>query len=262
MTTAPVRTVAGPALSTAERRPAWSWILAALSAVGFLSGAWAGLFLSPPDVNQGELIRIMYAHVSVAWVSFLAVGVAGVFALAYLWRDRPWIDVVAIAAAESGLLYGALTIVGGMTYSKPTLNTYWTWDAKLTLTALMVALLAGVFLVRGAVLEPRRRARISAVILIVVLASLPLNYLAAEWFRTLHPAKSIDLTGGGVTMDAAMLRVLLWNVAAAATIFAFLFSERIRIGLMELRRAEARDAREADATGEGAESRPEVIRVD
>jgi hypothetical protein len=36
-----------------------------------------------------------------------------------------------------------------MTYSRPTLNTFWTWDAKLTLTALMVALLVGYFIVRA-----------------------------------------------------------------------------------------------------------------
>ncbi len=99
---------------------------------------------------------------------------------------------------------------------------------------LMVALLAGVFIVRGLIDEPQRRGRVSAVILIVVLASLPLNYLAAEWFRTLHPAKAIDLTGGGVTIDGTMLRILLYNVAAAALVFAWFLIERVRIGMREV----------------------------
>ena len=216
-----------------SRRPTWLNALAGVAVLSALVGAWAGLRLSPPDVNQGELIRVMYAHVSVAWVSFLAVAVAAFAGIAFLWRGGRRYDALSVAAAETALLFGALTILGGMTYSKPTLNTFWTWDAKLTLTALMVTLLAGVFIVRGLIDEPQRRGRVSAVILIVVLASLPLNYLAAEWFRTLHPAKSIDLTGGGVTMDATMLNVLLVNVVAAALTFAWLLAERMRISLAE-----------------------------
>ena len=227
------------------RRPLWMTVFGGATLVALAIGAWMGLVVSPPDANQGELIRVMYAHVSVAWVGFLAVIVSGLAAMAYLWRSDRTADVIAAAAAESALLFGGLTILGGMTYSKPTLNTFWTWDAKLTLTALMVALLVGYFIVRGLIDDPVRRGRVSAVIMIVVLASLPLNYLAAEWFRTLHPAKSVDLTGGGVTMDGTMLTVLLVNVAAAAMAFSWLLFERVRIGRIEARTDAAREARDA-----------------
>lgn len=136
----------------------------------------------------------MYAHVPVAWIGFAAVAVSAFWGMLYLWRGRAVDDVRAQGTAEAALLYSVLTVVGGMTYSKPTLNTYWTWDAKLTLTALMVALVVGYFIVRALIEDPQRRARVSAVIMLVVLVSLPFNYLAAEWFRTLHPAKSINLT--------------------------------------------------------------------
>lgn len=234
----------------AARRPAWLNVLGALALVGFGAGAYLGLVVSPPDVNQGELIRVMYAHVAVAWVGFLAVIVAAVAGMVYLWRGRAAADVVAVSAAECGLLFGGLTILGGMTYSRPTLNTFWTWDAKLTLTALMVALLVGYLIVRGVIEDPQRRGRISAVILIVVLASLPLNYLAAEWFRTLHPAKSIDLTGGGVTMDPTMLRVLLFNVLAAALAFLYLLFERIRVGRLEVARHGGHDLEDEAGSSE------------
>lgn len=239
--------------AVASPRPTWLNVFGLVALAAFLVGLWMALAVSPPDVAQGELIRVMYAHVSVAWVSFLAVIVSAVAAIVYLWRSRPLADVIAVAAAESALVFGALTILGGMTYSRPTLNTFWTWDAKLTLTALMVALLAGYFIVRGLVADPVRRGRVSAVIMIVVLASLPLNYLAAEWFRTLHPAKSLDVTGGGVTMDPLMLRVLLVNVGAAALVFLYLLFERVRIGRAEVAR---------EGHGEGPDAAPaEVVRV-
>ena len=232
-----------------SRRPAWLTVLAAVAVAMLAVGALLGLIFSPADVNQGDLIRIMYAHVSVAWVSFVAIAVASFAGMAYLWRGRRSLDVLSAAASEVALMFGALTILGGMTYSKPTLNTFWTWDAKLTLTALMVALLAGVFIVRGLIDEPVRRGRVSAVILIIVLASLPLNYLAAEWFRTLHPAKSIDLTGGGVTMDGRMLAVLLVNVVAAGLMFTWLLLERFRVGLREAELEDRRTSGEPAAEG-------------
>ncbi len=194
----------------------------------------------------------MYAHVSVAWVCFLAVIASAVFGMLFLWRGRKIHDVLAVASAESALFFAGLTIIGGMTYSKPTLNTYWTWDAKLTLTALLFALLVGYFIVRGLLEDPQRRGRVSAVIGIIVLASLPFNYLAAEWFRTLHPAKSINLDGSGVQMDPTMLQVLLFNVGVAAFAFLYFLFERVRIGRIEIAREEALEA----PSGSG-----EVVRV-
>lgn len=81
--------------------------------------------------------------------------------------------------------------------------------------------------------DPDRRGRVSAVVSIIAAASLPFNYFAANWFRTLHPAKSIRLDGGGVTMDGSMLQALLVNVAAAALIYLFFMVERARVGRLE-----------------------------
>ncbi len=216
------------------RRPRWLTVfgLVTLAVVGV--GLYAALIVSPPDVNQGDLIRVMYAHVPVAWIGFAAVAASAFWGMLYLWRGRAPDDVRAQATAEAALLFSVLTVIGGMTYSKPTLNTYWTWDAKLTLTALMVALVVGYFIVRALIEDPQRRARVSAVIMLVVLVSLPFNYLAAEWFRTLHPAKSINLDGSGVTMAPVMVRVLLINVLGGAMVFFYFISERIRIGRLAL----------------------------
>ena len=76
-----------------------------------------------------------------------------------------------------------------------------------------------------------------------MLASLPFNYLAAEWFRTLHPAKSLNLDGSGVTMDGSMVQVLLVNVGAAARLYLYFMLERVRLGRLEAGVSEAQDAR-------------------
>ena len=243
---------------TAPRQPTWLRLLGLTAVALFGVGFFLAIFASPADVNQGELIRIMYAHVSVAWISFLAVALTALFGSIFLWRGGRVYDVWAVANAELALVFAALTLLGGMTYSRPTLNTWWTWDAKLTLTALMFALLVGYFIVRGLIDDPERRGRVSAVVSIIVLASLPFNYLAAEWFRTLHPAKSLNLDGSGVTMDGSMVRVLLTNVAAAAILYLYFMFERVRIGRLEAGVSDAHDARSA---GAAQDSGQEVIHV-
>ncbi|ADI13555.1 cytochrome c biogenesis protein CcsA [Truepera radiovictrix] len=228
-----------PVASTPRRaprvppRPKWLNLLGLAALALFGVGLYLALVTSPADINQGDLIRVMYAHVSVAWICFLAVFLTALFGSLFLWSGRRSFDVWALANAELALVFAALTLVGGMTYSRPTLNTWWTWDAKLTLTALLFALLVGYFIVRGMLEDPDRRGRVSAVVSIIAAASLPFNYFAANWFRTLHPAKSIRLDGGGVTMDGSMLQALLVNVAAAALIYLFFMVERARVGRLE-----------------------------
>ena len=63
----------GVALNMIMRPTPWLNILGALTFIAFGIGIYLALVTSPPDENQGDLIRIMYAHVSVAWVCFLAV---------------------------------------------------------------------------------------------------------------------------------------------------------------------------------------------
>ncbi len=237
-------------------RPMWMKAWAAVIVALFAVGAYLGLVWSPPDVNQGNLIRIMYAHVSIAWIGFVAVGFTALFAALFLWRSKRMDDVRAVASAEMALLFSSLTIIGGMTYSRPTLNTFWTWDAKLTLTALMVALLVGYFIVRSLIDDPVRRGRVSAVVAIVVAASLPFNYLAAEWFRTLHPSRSISLDGSGVTMAPEMLMTLLFNTFVAGLVYAWFMVDRVRLGRLEAQLEAERQAHEAVPSTEGG-----VVRV-
>ncbi len=236
------------------KRPMWLNVFGISCLILFGVATFLGLVTSPPDVNQGDLIRVMYAHVSVVWVGFVAVIMTAIFGMLFLWRSKAMDDVWAVASAEMALIYFALAIIGGMTYSKPTLGVFWDWDAKLTLTALEFALLVGYFIVRGLLDDPKQRARISAVVSIIVLASLPFNWMAAKWFRTLHPSKSFDMTSSGVkdTMAPIFRNILLFNVAVAALIFIYFLFERVRLGRLEVK---------AEALEDSIQPRSEVVRV-
>ncbi|MDQ3398591.1 MAG: cytochrome c biogenesis protein CcsA [Deinococcota bacterium] len=225
------------------KRPLWLNVFGLMVLGLFGYGFYMAIFASPPDVNQGELIRIMYAHVAVAWVCFLAVFISAAFGLLYLWRGRKIHDVIAVASAELALFFAALIIINGMIWSRPTFNTWWTWDAKLTATAVLFLLLAGYVIVRGLIDDPERRGRVAAVIMLITAADVPIIYFAADWWRTLHPPLTIRLDGAGVSMDSRMLFVLLFNVGVGALIFTYLMLERIRIGRLEARLEKTEDDR-------------------
>ncbi len=66
-------------------------IIGIAAAVGVAVTVWLGLWVTPPDVTQGntvpgDLVRLVYIHPGVAWVAlYLAFGLAAVASLLYLW---------------------------------------------------------------------------------------------------------------------------------------------------------------------------------
>ena len=57
--------------------------------------------------------------------------------IGYLATRRAGWDRLAAAAGEIGVLFTGLTIVSGSIWGKPTWGTWWTWDARLTSTAVL-----------------------------------------------------------------------------------------------------------------------------
>ena len=137
--------------------------------VGLAATVVIGLFVVPPDATQGDVQRLMYVHVPTAWVTFLAFGVMFLASVAYLKTRRIQWDRVAAASAEIGVLCCALTIVLGSLWGRPVWGTWWTWDPRLTTTAVLLLIYVGYLSLRkvadspgpaGQVVGGRRRDRV------------------------------------------------------------------------------------------------------
>ena len=83
-------------------------------------GSWIGLTRAPAERCMGEGQRIMYVHVPAAWAALLAVTVTFVASLVYLFKGSFKADAVAEASAEVGVFFGALLIVLGSIWARPT----------------------------------------------------------------------------------------------------------------------------------------------
>ena len=179
-----------------------------------------GFLTSPPDRDMGHLQKIMYVHVPAAWNAFLAFVVVLFGSVMYLWkREEKW-DLLAASAAEVAAVLTALTIALGSIWGRPTWGVWWTWDPRLTSTAILLVIIVGYLALRSFVDEPERRARWSAVVGILGALNVPIVYMSVRWWRTLHQPQSSPSTvdpayAWGLRLNAiAFLLVMIWLVRA------------------------------------------------
>ena len=214
-------------------------VLAWVALASLAASAVMSLVVSPPDASQGQLVRLMYIHVPAAWLAYLAFGVVFVASIAYLTTKKTRWDRVAAASAEVGVLFTALAIVLGSLWGKPVWGTYWTWDPRLTTTAILLLIYVGYLAVRRLPDSPARRARWAAVVGIVGFADVPIVQLSVVWWRGLHQGATIRLLAKP-TISPLMLAALLTGVAAFTITYVYLMTLRLRVGRLEERaRAEA-----------------------
>jgi heme exporter protein C len=201
--------------------------LGIVALVAILVGLYLAFFYVPADGLQGDVQRIMYIHVPTAWVAFFAFFVVFVASVVYLWKRWPEVDRLAYASAELGVLFTGLTLIDGSIWGKPTWGTWWTWDARLTTTAILLVIYVGYLMLRSFVEEPERRARLAALVGIVGFIDVPIIYLSVLWFRTLHQPPSLQ--SGSVTMPESMLFTLLFNFGAYTLLYVFYLVKRVRL---------------------------------
>jgi len=140
-----------------------------------------GFATSPPDRDMGHLQKIMYVHVPAAWSAGLCFLIVFVASLHYLWSKRERSDLVAASAAEVGTVFTALTLLLGSIWGRPTWGVWWTWDARLTSTAVQLVIFVGYLALRAFADDPDRRARWSAAVGVLGgRAARPLRHVAGD----------------------------------------------------------------------------------
>ena len=68
-------------------KDAWVRVVGVAAVVCGAATVWLGLWVTPPDRVQGDLVRLLYIHPPMAFVAlYCAGGLAAASALLYLWR--------------------------------------------------------------------------------------------------------------------------------------------------------------------------------
>jgi len=205
----------------------------------WLSLVIVGAFLYAPLAKGfiGQSSSILFFHVPMAWVSFVAFIAAGVWSLLFLWRRDPQHDRAAAVAVELGLVFGVLATITGALWARVMWGAYWNWDPRQT--SIVVALLFyGAYLALRSSLEDRdQRARLSAAYAVLGLVVAPfLFFIMPRIMFSLHPQSVINAQGK-VEMESRMVQVLLGGSAGCTALFFWIHNLRCRVQALAERKS-------------------------
>ncbi|HEY3257695.1 MAG TPA: cytochrome c biogenesis protein CcsA [Gemmatimonadaceae bacterium] len=204
--------------------------LSIAAAVGVVVTYVRAIFFTPTEAIQGPAQKIFYIHAPAAWVAFLAFGLVGLASILYLWLREERLDRIAEASAEVGLIFTTVVLITGPLWGKPIWGTYWTWDARLTLTLFLWFIFVAYTVLRGAIEDRDMRARYCAVLGILGALLIPFIHLSVYLFRTLHP-KPILMKPDAPSLPPEMLVTVLLAFAAFTLLYLALLRARYRFAV-------------------------------
>ena len=226
---------------TAARAVSRRGLLISVTALLGLAGVYVlALGFTPVEARQGMAQKIFYLHVPAAWSALIAFSLVGVTSGLYLWLHDPRLDRFAAASAEVGVAFSAVMLTTGPIWAKPIWGTWWTWDARLTLTLFLFFLFVGYLALRASLHDPAERARFSAVVGILGMLLVPFIHLSVYLFRTIHP-QPIVLKPSAPSLPPEMLRTLLISTAVFTLLYVGLVTLRYGLALAEDAREETGD---------------------
>ena len=136
-----------------------------------------------------EVQKIFFLHVSAAITVYLAFGVNFIFSIKYLIQRKPDDDLLAVSAAEIGIVFCTVVLLSGPIWAKYAWNTWWNWEARLTSTLILWLMYIGYFILRSALAEDKRKIY-SAVLGVIAFFDVPIVHFATKlWEEKAHPGR-------------------------------------------------------------------------
>lgn len=208
--------------------PWFGWLAALLGAMGLV----IGLGIAPTDAQQGEVYRIIFVHVPVAWMSMIIYLAMAFWAAVSLVFNARLAAMLALALAPTGALMTFLALWTGALWGRPTWGAWWVWDARLTSELVLLFLYVGFLALHAAIDDVRRADRAAALLALVGVVNVPIIYFSVVWWNTLHQGASVSLTSAP-SMAAVMLAGMLVSALALWCYCIAIALARVRVLIKE-----------------------------
>ena len=163
-------------------------MLPIILAIDIATAVYAAFFGPYPSISLFDptSYRILYLHVPLAWNMYFAFTLTFIFSLLYLIKSNQKYDLVAYHSAVLGTLYGAGAVICGMLWAKEVWKSYWSWDPRETATLIALLAYTAYISLRNSIPDIERSRVVSAVFGVSAYVTIPLSYLSAVTFRSLH----------------------------------------------------------------------------
>ncbi len=203
----------------------WHGYAAHLLFVVMALALWGNLLYAQPAINlegaEQTAQRIFYFHMGSVVTALLGFFLSLVGGVLYLMRRKLAWDSLAAAGIEVGLIGALGVLVTGSLWAKPTWNTYWTWDPRLTTTTVLVLVYVAYLLLRNGVINPRTRALFASLYALLAYLMVPLTYYSAIWFRSIHPMMFLNASNPDAAGDFSPSVGPTMRIALQGSLVAF-----------------------------------------
>lgn len=182
-----------------------------------------------PILNEG--IRNLYFHVPM-WFGMTILFIASmVFSIKYLRTNNPLNDTIASEFAFSGILFGTLGMLTGMTWARFTWGAWWVNDPQLNSAAIAMLIYLAYIVLRSSLEDSQQKARISAIYNIFAFAAMvPILYVLPRMAdNSLHPGKGGNPGFNIYDLDNNLKMVFYPAVIGWTLLGVWLTSLRVRI---------------------------------
>ena len=190
----------------------------------------AVFLLPPPQAQLGNVSRVFFFHVPMAWVAVLAFLLSLIYSLNYLRKKDLNYDAKARTASRLGLLFTILATVSGSIFAKTSWGSFWNWDPRETSIFILLLIYGAYFALRSAVEMPDRKASLSAVYAILAFFTVPfLVFVIPRVYQSLHPNDSVINTRLQIQMSSSILIAFLASLVGFTWLFLWIFRLETKI---------------------------------
>jgi len=172
--------------------------------------AWIiALFFVGQDKDQGQIYRIMFVHVPVAWCAFFWIFMGALFSVFALLRNKSSMafDLSAQTSMILGALFSFLLLATGSIWGRPTWGVWWDWDPRLTSSLIMFIVACAYLILRQTISDLSFKIKMSAFIAILCAVNVPIVYFSVNLWRSLHQPQSFVEKASNVSPDIAYVLI-------------------------------------------------------
>ena len=200
----------------------------------FIFMLWMIFWWIPIDISQGPVAKTVFIHVPLAWCSMIAIVLVAVASIYYLFNKKLFWDNLAQSTAEVGVIFGSLALISGIIWAKPIWGVWWTGEAKLTTTLILILIYAAYILFRSLYSNSLQMKKIAAIIAVIGAIDSPIIYFAANLWQESHPVTVIGpLAREDSSFGADYGLTLLVSVIAFTLLFVILTRLRLKVLSLE-----------------------------
>lgn len=206
-----------------------------LAAVLVIYSTIAGLLLGVPRLAiLNETIRNLYFHVPMWFAMIVLFSISVFYSIKNLNSQNESDDLKAVESANVGIIFGLLGLVTGAIWAKFTWGQFWSFDPKQNFAAISILLYCAYLILRNAIEEEQKRAKISAIYNIFAFPMMVvLLFVLPRLQDSLHPGNGGNPGFNSYDLDSRMRMVFYPACLGWILIGYWIYTIKFRIRKIE-----------------------------